>query len=131
MTAAARAKIFGLPAASVVVAACWSGYVDDTTGSYDAPPPSAVPGISSHWDPCLIDGVDPATDPAVIECRSDLYSTTTDTASDLSEAVGRTVANQVTAFACYDWSPPMAGFLLIPQTVTLRGVITEPIQRQQ
>jgi hypothetical protein len=29
------------------------------------------------------------------------------------------------------WSPPMAGFLLIPDTVTLRAVISEPIQRQQ
>ena len=43
----------------------------------------------------------------------------------------RVVANRVTVYACYVWAPPMAGFLLIPTTVTFRAVISEPIQRQQ
>jgi len=131
MTQAARSRVFGLPADAVVFTACWSGYVDDATGSWDAPPPDTVAGITSTWAPCLIDGHDPRTDPGQIGCAADLYSTTTDTASDLSEGQGRTVANQVTVYACYEWSPPLAGFLLIPETITLRGVVTEPIQRQQ
>jgi hypothetical protein len=40
-------------------------------------------------------------------------------------------ANQVTVLACYNWQPPMAGFLLIPQTVTLKAVITETLEYQQ
>ena len=49
----------------------------------------------------------------------------------MSEGTGKPVANTVTAYACYQWSPPLAGFLLIPSTVTLRAVISEPIERQQ
>jgi hypothetical protein len=41
------------------------------------------------------------------------------------------VANKVAAYACFEWNPPLAGFLLIPETVTLRAVVSEPIQRQQ
>jgi hypothetical protein len=29
------------------------------------------------------------------------------------------------------WRPPMAGFLLIPTQVTIRGIVTEDVQRQQ
>jgi hypothetical protein len=131
MTNAARSKIFGLPSSAVNVTACWSGWVDDATSSYDAPPNGAVAGQSSTWAPCLIQGHNPSSNPSSIGCNASLYSATTDTASDLSEGQGRIVANQVTAYVCYEWAPPMAGFLLIPQTVILRGVITEPIQRQQ
>jgi len=131
MTAAARNKIFGLPKSAVQVTACWSGWVDDATGARDAPPNGTVPSQSSTWAPCLIDGQLPGTNPELIGCNASLNNATTDTASNLSEGQGRIVANQVTAYTCYLWSPPMAGFLLIPETVTLRGVITEPIQRQQ
>jgi len=131
MVAAGRGKIFGLPAQDVVIVACWSGYVDSATGAHDAPPDGTVAGLTSTWSQCTINGKAPTTSPSAIACLPDLYTTTVDTASDLSEAQGRTVANQVTAFACYRWAPPMAGFLLIPDTVTLRAVLTEPIQRQQ
>ena len=62
-----------------------------------------------------------------------LQTDRTDTGSSASPggAEARVVANRVTVFACYQWSPPMAGFLLIPQTITFRAVISEPIQRQQ
>ena len=40
-------------------------------------------------------------------------------------------ANQVTVYACYDWRPPLAGFLLIPETVPLRATITEILQHQR
>jgi TadE-like protein len=135
MTAAGRDLIFGLSASAVNIAACWSGYVEGT--SYDAPPPGdyvisgvTVP-ITSTWSQCTIDGADPTQAPEDIGCDSALSTTTVDTASDLSEAPGRIVANTVTAYACYVWTPPLAGFLLLPESVTLRAVITEPIERQQ
>lgn len=138
MTAAARRLIFGLNPAAVNIAACWSGYwEDDDPAKYDAPPPLGPPGydvigpVDSTFHQCTIDGELPTVNPGGIGCTSALAATTVDTASDISEGQGRIVANTVTAYACYRWSPPLAGFLLIPQTVTLRAVITEPIQRQQ
>ena len=138
MTAAARRLVFGLDSAAVNVAACWSGYVDNATGAFDAPPDGLEVDISgtpitydTTWAQCTIDGVDPTTDPSAIACNSSLATTTVDEASNMSEGTGKPVANTVTAYACYDWSPPLAGFLLIPSTVTLRAVITEPIERQQ
>jgi TadE-like protein len=141
MTAAGRQLIFGLDPTAVNVAACWSGYrinvAGQPVGAYDAPPPLGPPGyavigpVDSGFAQCTIDGADPTSNPTGIGCTSTLASTTVDQASDLSEGQGRIVANTVTAYACYLWSPPLAGFLLIPQTVTLRAVITEPIERQQ
>ena len=152
MTAAARRQIFGLSTNDVKVAACWAGYqeIDPVTGlpdptKYDAPPPVdapgyvLVPGASPpvYWDPdttwaqCGIGGVDPTVSPNSIGCDDGLAATTSDSASAQSEGPGRIVANTVTAYACYVWSPPLAGFLLIPETVTLRAVISEPIERQQ
>jgi hypothetical protein len=152
MTAAGRRQIFGLNSDDVNVAACWSGYqeIDPGTGSpdptkFDAPPPvdapgyELIPGASPpvYWDPdtewaqCSIDSADPTKDPNTISCTDTLAATTQDTASALSEGPGRIVANTVTAYACYEWNPPLAGFLLIPETVTLRAVITEPLERQQ
>jgi Flp pilus assembly protein TadG len=135
MTPHARQRIFALNTARVFVAACWSGWRNDNTGSFDAPPPgtydinSVTVAIDSSWDQCSIDGYDPTTDPNQIGCSATLA--TEDKASSMSEGPGVIVANKVTAYACFEWTPPLAGFLLIPQTVTLRGVISEPIQRQQ
>jgi hypothetical protein len=151
MTAAARQRIFGVKATDVQVAACWSGYEGkDGAGQpdptkYDYPPPASPPGYElvpgasppQYWNPevgwaqCTIDGADPTADASAIGCSAGLADTTVDTASSISEGQGRIVANTVTAYACYIWRPPLAGFLLIPQNVTLRAVITEPIQRQQ
>lgn len=136
MIAFARSKVFGLNPNGVQISACWSGYRTsspaDPTPNYDAPPPGNYPvqgNIQSVWAPCTIGGVDPTLNPGAIACQPAL--STVDTASDMSEGQGRIVANRVTAYACMRWSPPLAGFLLIPQTVTLRAVISEPIQRQQ
>ena len=138
MTAAGRRLIFAINKNDVNIAACWSGYwQDNDPAKFDAPPPLGPPGydvigpVNSAFQQCLIDGQDPTSDPEDIGCTASLASTTEDKASNLSEGQGRIVANTVTAYACYKWSPPLAGFLLIPQTVTLRAVITEPIQRQQ
>ena len=124
MTTHARSKVFGLNAASVIFSACWSGY--RTATQYDAPPTGVA---FSAWSQCTIGGFDPTTQSRSIACTNGLG--THDTASDISEGQGRYPANRVTAYACYAWTPPMAGFLLIPQTVTFRAVISEPIQRQQ
>lgn len=135
MTPHARSFVFGLDRAGVKVSACWSGYRKDTSaGAIDAPPPGdytaiGIGVVSSVFVQCHIDGVDPTADPAAIRCQDTLP--TTDQASSISESVSTPVANTVTAYACYKWRPPLAGFLLIPETITLKGVVTEAIQRQQ
>jgi hypothetical protein len=142
MTAAARDAISGLRRADVQVAACWSGYrvpgTEGTGAGFDQRPPGSyvISGVTtvvtpadSRFAQCSIDGHDPTTEGALIGCNAGMA--TTDQASAISEAPGRPVANTVTAYACYEWRPPLAGFLLIPSTVTLRAVITEAIQRQQ
>jgi hypothetical protein len=133
MTAHARSKVFGLDSANVNFTACWSGY--RTATQYDVPPPGdyLIAGqpfpVQSTFTQCEIAGVDPTQNAGAIGCAPGL--STTDTASASSEGQGRIVANRVTVYACYVWAPPAAGFLLIPQTVTFRAVISEPIQRQQ
>ena len=138
MTAAGRSLVFGLPANQVNIAACWSGYRKPAPGNeHDAPPPgtytisSTTVTIVSEFRRCHMAGVDPTVEPDLLPCGAGLAATTVDEASAISEGSGRIVANTVTAYACYTWSPPLAGFLLIPSTVTLRGVATEPIERQQ
>jgi hypothetical protein len=131
MTAAARDAVFGLRRADVKVSACWSGY-QSATGERDAPPPGTydvIGTITSTFVQCSIDGVDPTVDLRAVGCRDSMP--TTDQASSQSESSAVIVANTVTAYACYVWTPPMAGFLLIPPAVTLRALATEPIERQQ
>lgn len=139
MTAAGRRVVFGLPANQIIIEACWSGYrAGGGSGAWDAAPPGTydyggTPVTFSTTDhvfaQCSIGGQDPTTASSSISCNNAIP--TSDQASAISETVGRPVANTVTAYACYVWSPPMAGFLLIPESVVLRGVITEAIQRQQ
>jgi hypothetical protein len=136
MTAHARAATFGLNRADVHIAACWSGYwlnaPPHPVPAGDAPPPGTydvIGTIDSSFRQCGINGVDPTQSTAGIGCADGLP--TTDQASAISETKERKVANTVTAYACYIWTPPMAGFLLIPATVTLRAVATEAIERQQ
>jgi hypothetical protein len=133
MTARARDATFGLTRSQVRVAACWSGYrMVAPPNAYDAPPPGtyAVIGtVDSVFVQCAIDGADPTQDPSAIGCANGLP--TTDQASALSESKANIVANTVTAYACYVWTPPLAGFLLIPPAITMRAVATEAIQRQQ
>lgn len=132
MTERARAATFGLNRSEVHISACWSGYKLNSTGARDAQPPGTydvIGTIESTFDQCLINGVDPTQTTAGIGCADGLP--TTDKASAISESKERVVANTVTAYACYVWAPPMAGFLLIPATITMRAVATEAIERQQ
>jgi hypothetical protein len=140
MVAEGRSLVFGLPSADVHFSACWSGYwTKDGTGAwadFDAPPPgdSVVP---TYFRGCTIGGVDPRTgldaisgDAVSLPCPPPLTGSTDDTASDLSSSAG-TSANEVTVYACYQWRPPMAGFLLIPEEITLRAIVSQAMQYQQ
>lgn len=140
MTAAGRGVIVGINPAAIRITPCWSGYVlygNTPPNGIDAPPPGVytiVDGqppvtVVSEWMPCTIDGVDPTASPDNVACAAGIPRI--DTASAASEGQGIIVANQVTVHACMVWSPPGAGFLLIPQQVVLRAVVTEPIERQQ
>lgn len=129
----ARNALFGIDRNDVRLRLCWSGYrLGDATGAIDAPPPGIYPvfgEISSVFVQCRIDGVNPAVDANSIRCQDGMP--TTDEASSQSEAPERPTANTVTAYACYLWKPPLAGFLLIPDSVTLRATVTQPLERQQ
>ena len=54
-----------------------------------------------------------------------------DKASALAFANGVAYPTTVTVFVCYNWSPPMAGVLFVPTSITMRAVITETMQRQE
>jgi hypothetical protein len=127
MTAHARASAWGLDASKVHLNACWSGFlrVGSPPGSLaDSPPVDSPSGLPNTFMQCTIDGHDPTVDAGSLDCRGRMTTVTDDQASDKP-------GNQVTVYACFRWSPPLAGLLLIPSQVTMRAVITEVIQRQQ
>lgn len=154
MTTYGRSKVFGANPASVQFTACWSGYQEvDGNGqpndaAYDALPVAlGSAGTPNVFVQCTVrsnnggtledinptTGIRPATGLATeIHCTSPMPLTTyaNDEASDMSASYGGT-ANAVTVLACLVWQPPLAGFLLIPNTVTFRAVITETLQYQQ
>lgn len=124
MAAAGRSVVWGMDPSSVSIVACWSGHVD---GSGNEVPPGS-PGAT--YLPCTISGSVAEASVTSIPCPVTAASTS-DTASNVSFANGNTYQTRVTAYACFDWAPPMAGFLLIPSTVTIRAGLTEIVQRQQ
>jgi hypothetical protein len=141
MTAAARSKVWGMNPASVTLTACWSGHVD-AQGNPDALPSPAPSQPSNAFTNCTMQGVDPRSDPSAVGCPAPATAGSAfapakadgdDKASDLAAGVGNNTpyATTVTVYACSNWSPPLAGFVLIPPQITLRAVITEALQRQQ
>ncbi len=160
MTGQARSALFGLTAGSVQATACWSGYwTKDTNGAwadYDQVAFDAATGSPNTFRDCTIRvyGWTPGQDIAVatsslqvinprtgrnaadetitVDCSRQFPLTTSgdDMASSFSASNGEQ-ANQVTVLTCYAWKPPLAGFLLIPRTVHLTGVITEALEYQQ
>jgi len=157
MTAAARENVFAMNRAALRITACWSGYWrKDTNGNwppdgYDQPPAPGndfrectlpvygwSPGQDSEVVPAAVHTINPRTgrdaggNHIKIDCSQDFPLTTAanDMASNFSASGGNN-ANQVTVLACYQWSPPLAGFLLIPSTVVQTGVISEAMQYQQ
>jgi hypothetical protein len=133
MTGAARSKVWGLNPNAVQITACWSGYVDASDNA------DALPAAPNVIQECTINRVNPRTQPNNIPCPppSTLSGSTTwkadgdDKASALAFANGVHYPTTITVYACYEWTPPMSGFLFVPTTVTLRAVITEALQRQQ
>lgn len=155
MTAHAREKVFGVDRSSLRITACWSGYwTKDTSGNWGSS--DQPPSPPNEFRECTlpVDGWGPGQDPDVdvstvhtinprtgldaggnhikIDCSRDfpLTSAANDMASDFSASNGAT-ATRVTVLACYQWKPPLAGFLLIPETATLTGVISEAMEYQQ
>jgi hypothetical protein len=139
LTGAARSKVWGMAPDQVSITACYSGYVDGAN-NYDA-----LPTATNTFTPCRMHGVDPRTSPSSLACPALLSvplggippQTTKavgdDKASDIAVAVGNNVPypTTVTVYTCFQWTPPMAGFVIIPDQITLRAVVTEALQRQQ
>lgn len=158
MTRAAQEAVFGLDPASVEISACWSGFwqVDSFGGlmpsAWDAGPTNGSGQPNKFLHCSLPNGagvnVDPRTGEAdsdastpgaqaggpatALPCASPLPQTTSanDTSSNLAWSQYPS-GNEVTVYACYQWHPPLHGFLLIPQEVTLRAVVSEAMQHQR
>jgi Flp pilus assembly protein TadG len=144
MTAKARANIWGMAPNQVSLSACWSGYIDPLTLQRDQS--STTAGVA--FSDCKIRGVDPRSDPSLLACpapvtypsadpnRETAIADGDDTASNVAVVAGSTgtataYRTTVTVYTCFNWIPPMAGYVLIPSQITLRAVITEAMQRQQ
>src|SRR6266511_3807699 len=140
MTSAARSKIWGIAPNQVSLSACWSGYIDPATTPPNAEVIPTAPG--AIFADCTINGVNPRTSPASLGCPAPItipsaggfnsaHADGDDKASDLAYANTEHYPTTVTVYACFNWSPPMAGFVFIPNQIPLRAVITEVLQRQQ
>jgi hypothetical protein len=124
---------FGFDESALHFAACWSGYLDGVAppGQPDHDAPAFQPdGTRNDWAPCTIASVDPAADAELLSCPPPPTVVGDDTASNLAVS-SLSTANQVTVYACYEWQPPLAGFLLIPEAITLRATVSESLQHQR
>ena len=135
MTAFMREAVIGLNPSEVHVSACWSGHwiVNEfgTFTDYDALPRDLNPPYAANpFRQCTIGGVNPRLAADSLACPAPITTVADDMASSFSTSTDGT-ANQVTTYACYEWQPPLAGFLLIPPSITLRAVVTEALQYQQ
>jgi hypothetical protein len=124
----ARQFGFGLNPNDLHLTACWSGWWEGT--SWDAGPTNATTGDPNVWRECSMEGgTNPISETGSLSCPSNTADGD-DQASNLATSSGVT-ANRVTVYACYRWTPPMAGFLGIPDEITFRAVITEALQHQR
>lgn len=132
MTGKARSSIWGMAPSEVALSACWSGFVDPSR-QHDA-----LPEYPNVFQQCTIGGVNPRADPESLACPPPTPAKFTgtpptagdDKASSLAFANGRHYPTTVTVYSCFVWKPPMSGFVVIPQTITLRAIVTEAMQRQ-
>ncbi len=143
MTGRARANIWGMAPNQVSLSACWSGYINPITLNRDEL--SKTPGVA--FANCTIGGVDPRVDPSLLACPAPVTTPSADpnrefaiadgddTASNVAVAAGTGADTHydttVTVYTCFNWVPPMAGFVMVPSAITLRAVFTEVLQRQQ
>lgn len=133
MVGVGRSHVWGMNPASVTIVACWSGFVTPS-GAHDA-----LPEAPNQFVDCRIRGTDgslqnPQTASSGISCPPPSLPSSSnyeDTASSTAYANSVHYPTRVTIYACFNWTPPMAGFVLIPAQITLRSVITELLQRQQ
>lgn len=144
MRAAARSSIWGMNPTQVSVVGCWSGYVD-ANNNYDALPVDTNTFTDCTMrDPSLaLVPVNPKTNPGDLPCPATTIGSKEtppkadgdDKASGIAAAIGTTTNTSypttVTVYACFKWSPPLAGVIFIPSQITLRAVVTEALQRQQ
>ena len=119
MTPFARQSVWGVDSSQVQISACWSSYQNGTT--YDMPPADSA-GTPYTFVRCPYARVE--NDPSSLSCPAPATTTADDQGSDKP-------GNQVTVYACYIWRPPMAGFLMIPNQVVMRAVVTEVVHTQQ
>lgn len=137
MTNYARSYAWGLNPSTIWVNACWSGYYapagtvitspQDYSAEANFPLADRLPVDSlgtNVFAQCTIARIDPVTSTGSLGCGSRMTTAADDPSSDIPD-------NQVTVYACFQWSPPLAGIFMIPSTITMRAVITEAIQRQQ
>ena len=130
MTEHARSFVWGTDPTEVYINACWAGYRrpgSDPSANADWPAaePDGSGGVQLNtFMPCTISGLDPAAQTSALGCGYGMTTAADDSGSDIP-------GNQVTAYACFEWAPPMAGFLLIPETVVMKAVVTEVIHDQQ
>ena len=131
MTAHARSHVWGLQRTAVHVSACWSGYWDadpaTNPNAYDAA--ASTDGVPNDFEECTIGGADPRVASSSIPCPPPMTSAADDKASSLAHS-SVAAANQVTVYACYEWSPPFIG-QFTGGSITFRSVVTEAMQHQQ
>ena len=140
MTAQARRLVFGMDPTQVHVNACWAGYHDTgNTAIYDAGPYFAndpTQTTVNPWYDCTMEStnINPLSDTSSLPCPSATTAAAgNDTASNLavSDRELAVAANRVVVYACYNWNPPLAGFLLIPENVVIQAVYSEALQHQR
>lgn len=125
MTGRARDATTGISKALMHITACWSSYrgddlpTDPEYARYDLAP-HEPDGTANYFVPC--DYARMESNPSALPCPT--TAPPTDTGSSAA-------SNQVTVYACFNWTPPMAGFLMIPKEWTMRAVVTEVIHHQQ
>jgi hypothetical protein len=67
-----------------------------------------------------------------IDCSRDFPLTrSTDDMASAYAASNAGNSNQASVIACYEWSPPLAGFLLIPRKIEMKATISEELEYQQ
>ncbi|HYK94734.1 MAG TPA: TadE family protein [Candidatus Dormibacteraeota bacterium] len=125
MKAAATNAVWGLAHSGMTLSACWSSYqAPGNPASYDYPAVDPVTGSPNTFAQCQIAGVDPVGAPNALSCPAAATTSADDKGSDKP-------GNYVTVYACYQWVPPLAGFILIPSVLNMKAVVTEVVQRQQ
>ena len=122
MTSFARQSVWGVDSNQVKISACWSSYQDGASPPNIDQPPADGSGNPFPFVRCTYARVE--NDPSSLACPAPATTQADDTGSNLP-------GNQVSVYACYVWRPPMAGFLVIPNQVVMRAVVTEVVHKQQ